>query len=335
MFQFHKEEADFALNAVRKAAVLSRSIQLELAPHTISKSDRSPVTVADFASQAIVAQMLQEQYPRDLMVGEEDSRALQQPDQTETLSAITRYVDRLHPGVTSQQVSRWIDHGASDPGERFWTFDPIDGTKGFLRGGQYVSALALLEEGSVLVAAMGCPNVNTQLVSDIGGSGCAVLAVRGEGSWLFPLEGEQKARRLSVSSRSEPAQARVLRSFEAGHTDAEKIDALMLEMGIQARPVAMDSAVKSAILAGGEGELILRLLSLKRPDYKEKIWDQAAGALIVEEAGGRVTDLRGNPLDFTRGRELEANFGVLASNGLQHQAALEAIHAIGADKRPV
>jgi len=56
--------------------------------------------------------------------------------------------------------------------------------------------------------------------------------------------------------------------------------------------------------------------------------------LVVEEAGGRVTDLRGQPLDFTRGRQLTANFGVLASNGQLHQAALDAIRAVGADRRP-
>jgi len=334
VFQTHVEEADFALNAVRKAAVLSRSIQFELAPRTISKSDRSPVTVADFASQAIVARMLQDQFPQDVLVGEEDSHVLQEPEQAETLAAITRYMDRFHPGVTPQQVSRWIDRGRSEPGARFWTYDPIDGTKGFLRGDQYVSALALIEAGQVVVAAMACPNLNTSLAADIGGNGCAAVAVRSEGSWLFPLEGEE-SRRLRVSSRSNPAQARVLRSFESSHTDAEKIDALVDEMGIDAPPVRMDSAAKSAILAGGEGELVFRLLSSKRPDYKEKIWDQAAGALIVEEAGGRVTDLRGVPLDFTRGRELTANFGVLASNGLLHQAALEAVQAVGADQRPV
>ncbi len=157
MFVDHVEEAEFALQAVRKAALLSRSIQQELAPHTISKSDRSPVTVADFASQAIVAQMLADRFPQDVLVGEEDSRVLQQPQQAETLAAITGYVGQLHPGVTEDQVSAWIDRGASDPGGRFWTYDPIDGTKGFLRGGQYVSALALVVEGRVTGGGHGLP----------------------------------------------------------------------------------------------------------------------------------------------------------------------------------
>jgi 3'(2'), 5'-bisphosphate nucleotidase len=72
------------------------------------------------------------------------------------------------------------------------------------------------------------------------------------------------------------------------------------------------------------------LLSAKKPDYREKIWDQAAGSLIVEEAGGWVTDLDGKPLDFTAGRTLADNRGILATNGHLHPAALEALRAIGA-----
>jgi 3'(2'), 5'-bisphosphate nucleotidase len=96
----------------------------------------------------------------------------------------------------------------------------------------------------------------------------------------------------------------------------------------------MDSQAKSVLLAAGEGDLIFRLLSPRRPDYQEKIWDQAAGAILVQEAGGRVSDLTGAPLDFSAGRTLARNAGVVASNGLLHDAALEAIRLAGADRRP-
>jgi 3'(2'), 5'-bisphosphate nucleotidase len=96
----------------------------------------------------------------------------------------------------------------------------------------------------------------------------------------------------------------------------------------------MDSQAKSLLLAAGEGELIFRLLSPRRPDYAERIWDQAAGAILVEEAGGRVTDLTGAPLEFSAGRTLTRNIGVLASNGLLHDTALDAIRRAGADRRP-
>jgi 3'(2'), 5'-bisphosphate nucleotidase len=113
-----------------------------------------------------------------------------------------------------------------------------------------------------------------------------------------------------------------------------KIDQLTAALGVQSPPVLMDSQAKYAVLAGGGGELIFRLLSPQQPDYSEMIWDQTAGSLVVEEAGGRVSDLRGEQLDFTAGRRLVNNLGVLASNGRLHTAALEALRAVGADRRP-
>jgi 3'(2'), 5'-bisphosphate nucleotidase len=101
-------------------------------------------------------------------------------------------------------------------------------------------------------------------------------------------------------------------------------------LAVRAEPVRMDSQAKYALLASGQGEALLRLLSPKRPDYREMIWDQAAGSLIVSEAGGRVTDLDGKPLDFAQGRTLAKNRGVLATNGKLHDALLTAIRAIGA-----
>src|SRR4030042_1160885 len=79
----------------------------------------------------------------------------------------------------------------------------------------------------------------------------------------------------------------------------------------------------------GTGDLIFRLTSPDRPDYREWIWDQAAGSLLVTEAGGRVSDLAGAELDFSRGRRLERNRGVLGSNGRLHPAALRALQRGG------
>ena len=93
---------------------------------------------------------------------------------------------------------------------------------------------------------------------------------------------------------TDPAGARLLRSFESGHTNVSQIDVLANHLGVAAEPVRMDSQAKYAILAAGGGEIYLRLLSANRLDYREKIWDQAAGSIVIEEAGGRVTDLDGD-----------------------------------------
>jgi 3'(2'), 5'-bisphosphate nucleotidase len=92
----------------------------------------------------------------------------------------------------------------------------------------------------------------------------------------------------------------------------------------------MDSQAKYAVLAAGVGDVNLRLISPKMPAYRERIWDQAAGSIVVEEAGGRVTDLDGKPLDFAQGRTLATNRGVLATNGQLHDALLDGLKEIHA-----
>ena len=89
----------------------------------------------------------------------------------------------------------------------------------------------------------------------------------------------------------------------------------------------MDSQAKYAVVARGEADIYLRLPT--RADYHEKIWDHAAGALIVAEAGGVVSDIHGRPLEFHHGRELAVNRGVIVTNGRLHQRVLDAVQALG------
>jgi len=326
------KEALFAARVVSMAARLCREIQSEMVTQALEKSDRSPVTVADFASQAVVAKVLMDTFPQDPLIAEEASQTLRAAEGAKTLEAVTAYVARIHEGAEPEDVCRWIDHGDGKTADRFWTLDPIDGTKGFLRGDQYVTALALLEEGQVAVGALGCPNLNHQLEPEIGGEGVVVVAIRGQGCWALSMEGKALGK-LSVSTVSDPGQARVLRSFESGHTDSGKLEQIIGRLGTAHPPVLMDSQAKYALMAAGKGDLLFRLLSPAQPGYVEKIWDQAAGSIVVKEAGGKVTDLRGNMLDFTRGRGLTENIGVLASNRRLHDNALEIVRSIGGDRR--
>lgn len=333
MFDPYRVEVEFALRAVRAAADLCRRIQADMVSTVMSKMDRSPVTVADFTSQAVVSRMLQDTFPGDPLVAEEDSSILKVADQHHTLSSITTYASRVLPEASIESVCDWIDYGAGQPANRFWVLDPLDGTKGFLRGDQYVVALALVEEGRVVLGMLGCPNLNQNMQPEVGGSGSAVVAVRDQGAWSAGMEGGPFTK-LHVSDRSDPRNARVLRSFAAEHTDVEKFDQLTTALGTHTPPILMDSAAKYAVLSAGGGDLLFRLISPQRPDYEEKIWDQATGSILIEEAGGRVSDLTGQDLDFSCGRTLAENIGVLASNGLLHGAALKALRATGADKRP-
>jgi 3'(2'), 5'-bisphosphate nucleotidase len=320
-------ELSFALEAVRQASQMVKSIQAELVSPALTKDDRSPVTVADYASQALVGRLLGEAFPNDSLVGEEDSSALREDNVV--LEQVTGFVRRFIHGTTPEMVCTWIDRGSAAPARRFWTLDPIDGTKGFLRGDQYAVALALVVDGEVQLGVLGCPRLSDAYLTDYNGSGSLVVAVRGQGTWTSPLEGERRFCNLHASLRDEPSQARLLRSFESGHTNVGQIDEFAHLLGIQAEPVRMDSQAKYAVLAAGRGELLVRLLSPSQPDYREKIWDQAAGSLVIQEAGGAITDLDGAPLDFTTGRTLAHNRGVLASNGALHPLALRALRRVG------
>lgn len=334
-------EIQFALDAVRQAALLVRQVQAEMVSPALTKGDRSPVTVADFASQALVGHLLEQAFPGDALVAEEDADALRVSEGKSVLQQVTGFVRRallaapqtkaFFPGDEAglgKLVCDWIDRGGAEPGRRFWTLDPIDGTKGFLRGEQYVVALALIEDGQVQVGVLGCPNLSDAGRPDMNGAGSLVAAVRGQGAWTASLTQPDGFQALHVSPKGEPPQARILRSVERAHTNLDQIDEFARALGVQAAPVSMDSQAKYALLAAGQGDLYLRLLSPEKPDYREKIWDQAAGSLIIEEAGGQVTDLYGKMLDFTTGRSLTNNRGILASNRLLHPAALAALSSV-------
>ena len=323
-------EIQFAIHSVRQASLLVKHVQAEMVSPALTKDDRSPVTVADFAAQALIGSLLEVHFPNDPLIGEEDSAALRTPGERATLEHISHFVGQFTSGATPESVCRWIDRGAAESAPRFWTLDPIDGTKGFLRGDQYAVALALVVDGQVQVGVLGCPNLTDAYKSTPDGPGSLVVAARSQGTWVAPIDGESQFTQIHVSPQTDPAQARILRSFESGHTNVGQIDHFADALGVQAAPVRMDSQAKYAVLAAGRGELYLRLLSAQRPDYREKIWDQAAGAMVIEEAGGKVTDLDGKPLDFTRGRTLANNRGICASNGLLHEQAIAAIKSRGA-----
>ena len=330
MIDFATPEIKFAAAAIQQAATLVRRIQEEMVTAALTKQDRSPVTIADFASQALVGYLLSKKFPEDILVAEEDSAALRIDGNTDNLLRVTRFVQAEIPEATPEAVCKWIDHGSGEAAARFWTLDPIDGTKGFLRGDQYAVALALVVDDQVQVGVLGCPQLSQAHRLDVGGPGSLVIAARSQGAWTAPLNEPIAYKRLRVSTIANPAEARILRSFESGHTNVSQIDQFSEALGAEVDPVRLDSQAKYAVLAAGKGELYLRLLSADRPNYREKIWDQAAGSLILDEAGGKISDIDGKPLDFSTGRSLTQNRGILASNGPIHAAALTALAAIGA-----
>lgn len=323
-------EVRFAIQAVLGSARLVHEIQRRTTKVALAKEDRSPVTVADFTAQAYVARLLELSFPQIPLVAEESTDALKSAAGGEILEQVTRHLDQAWGDVRRSDVYRWIEKGHASPTQCYWTLDPLDGTKGFLRGDQYAVALAYIEDQQVQIAVLGCPNLTLEVGNIRLDQGCLVIAMRGAGTWAASIEDVAGDYPLHVSEIDQPEKARILRSYESGHTNVDQIDRFIKAWGVAAPPMILDSQAKYALLAAGHGEVCLRLLSENQPLYKERLWDQAAGALIVEEAGGQISDLDGKPLDFSCGRFLTNNRGILATNGRLHLSALETLQRIAA-----
>jgi 3'(2'), 5'-bisphosphate nucleotidase len=301
-------------------------VQHAIAASSLSKQDRSPVTIADFGSQAVVCRALLSAFPEDPVIAEEDSAALRQPENRFALEKVVDAVRAQLGDVSVDEVVSWIDRGrVREQSDRYWTLDPIDGTKGFLRGEQYAVALALVVQGRVSVAALACPNLPADGRSlEVG---TVYSAVRGHGATsctLSQVDGHVEVRASPLRSVSESRFCESVESGHSSHSDAETVAGIL---GITRPSVRLDSQAKYAVVARGEAEIYMRLPT--RPGYVENIWDHAAGMLVVEEAGGRVTDVEGRPLDFRYGGKLVNNRGVIATNGHVHDDVLQALLEAG------
>ncbi|MDX1740530.1 MAG: 3'(2'),5'-bisphosphate nucleotidase [Rhodothermales bacterium] len=323
--RYEKEKA-VALQAVRQATVLCQSVQKGIEPEALSKKDRSPVTVADFGSQALVCRTIDRYFPEDPVIGEENAAMLRKSENGAIRQKVVAHVQEQIAEASEEQVLGWIDRGHSrDHSDRFWTLDPIDGTKGFLRGEQYAVALALVVAGRVDVGVLGCPNLPDP--HNQSRKGVAFVAVRGEGVMTASLFEDDDGEPIQVSQIGEAAEARFCESVESGHSSHDDSARVAAKLGIARDSIRLDSQAKYAIVASGKAEIYMRLPT--RADYVEKIWDHAAGMLVVEEAGGTVTDIHGLPLDFGYGGRLEANSGVVATNGHLHDEVLVALRETG------
>ena len=319
-------EREAAAQVVAEAAGLTRLVQdgIAAAGESLTKGDRSPVTLADLAVQVVVSRRLAERFPDDPLLAEEDSAALtEEPEMAErVLDLAAGPLPELTPDGMIEALDRGGYEGTASG--RYWVLDPIDGTKGFLRGDQYAIALALVDRGRPVVGVLGCPNLPVLPHGDAGDRGCLFTAVRGGGSTGQPLDSGAE-HPIQVDDIIDPAKAVVCESVEAAHAAHSVQARIAARLGITAPPYRTDSQCKYAVLARGEASIYLRLP--RDASYREKVWDHAAGVVVIEEAGGKVTDLEGAPLDFSQGRLLGNHQGIVATNGAIHEQVLDACRA--------
>ncbi|XP_038880973.1 SAL1 phosphatase-like isoform X2 [Benincasa hispida] len=232
----YEKELAAAKKAASLAARLCQKVQKGLLQSDVqSKSDRSPVTVADYGSQALVSFVLERELPSEpfSLVAEEDSGDLRKESGQETLHRVTELVNEILSSegsygastLTADDVLRAIDNGKSEGGPtgQHWVLDPIDGTKGFLRGDQYAIALALLDDGKVVLGILACPNLPLEPIrsnnqhSLVGDVGCLFFSTVGAGTYMQSLTGSTLTK-VSVSATENPEEASFFESYETAHS---------------------------------------------------------------------------------------------------------------------
>lgn len=241
--------------------------------------------------------------------------------------------------MDEQHLLNIIDLCAYDGGDgvRTWILDPIDGTKGFIAMRQYCIALALIEGGLPRVGVLGCPNLPLTGMEPSSHTsraelGCIFHAEQGNGSWMLSEADVDttiattvtppSGKRCTVSNVAEPSRSAFCEAVETGHSSHELSAKVAKILNVTAPPLRMDSQAKYGCMARGDVSIFLRF---PRGGYIENIWDSAPATIVVEEAGGCVTDGRGRPLDFSLGRKLDNDDGIIATNGHMHHAIIAAV----------
>ena len=185
-------------------------------------------------------------------------------------------------------------------GSRLWVIDPIDGTRGFAKkNGEFSVMVALVQDGVIEVGVVHEPAWQRQ-----------TYASRGQGCWVRSSDGEPKPCRVSHCQHW--SKACLIRS----HSEADHHNGIV--DAAARRLYTYSAGIKLARVARGEAEAYTS-------DYVGfSSWDIAAGQILVEEAGGRVTDGHGHAIRYPADGLITIE-GVAASNGLLHDSALAAI----------
>ncbi|CAG8467961.1 600_t:CDS:2 [Ambispora gerdemannii] len=322
-------ERSIAINAVLQASKVCQTVFRHLASAgTITKLDKSPVTVADYSAQAVINTILEKSFPNDPIAGEEDSKNLHGDERKPLRQRILELTNTvLDEPLDENKLLNAIDRGTHPGGikGRMWTLDPIDGTMGFLRGEQFAVCLALIIDGQVELGVMGCPNLPFDLKNQESEKGCLFVAVKGQGAFQRKFSSPDVLP-IHFANISSPSEATFCESVESGHSahgDAAKVAALL---GISKPPLRMDSQCKYCCVSRGDANIYLRLPTSS--EYIENIWDHASGSLLVNEAGGTISDIYGKALDFSLGRKLTANTGVVVSHPNIHSQILDAVQKV-------
>jgi 3'(2'), 5'-bisphosphate nucleotidase len=268
-------ELEAAIAVARRAgeAILEHYSLDIISEHKIGVDNRSePVTAADREASRIIVDGIEELFPGDAILSEEEA-------------------DKLDERLAN---------------ERVWFIDPIDGTAGFIKkDGDFAVQIGLAENGVAVLGVVLLPAKNL-----------LYYAARGRGSFIT-LGGSSPVR-LQVSDKIDFSDIDIAVSRD--HR-SPKMSQIVRDLGLRREVGRGSVGVKIGMIAEQICDLYVHL------SPRTKFWDTCGPQVILEEAGGRLTDLFGNDFRYDVGNVQNLN-GILASNGAVHDAAVEALNPI-------
>ena len=289
------QEIQPLIDAVQHSLELCRRVRADHLTR-LAKSDHQPVTIADFGVQAIVGRALAAHFPGEAVIAEESGaefmKTVKEP-QRDLLADLVG--DVLGEPVTVDDLLAWMDHGQGQEAECVWVIDPIDGTRGYLEGQQYVIGVGLLERRRPMGAVLGYDN---RVLVAWDGNAFAV-----NGGEPLPLT-VGNTRRMVPVRKLDSSQARNLPDLS--DPPVERIYAQLEAY---------------TLIATAQADLyVCRPLTR----CATKVWDHVAGVALVEAAGGTVTDADGARVDFSQG-EIIKSPSLVVTNGHIHAEVLAAL----------
>jgi 3'(2'), 5'-bisphosphate nucleotidase len=217
---------------------------------------------------------------------------------------ILQTICRAFPGdaLVAEEKTSTLE-SAAHSGPRLWVVDPIDGTRGFaIKNGEFSVMIAFVEDGRIGAGVVLEP-----------ATGLTTYASRQGGCWRH-REPDGAKSRCRVSTQGGLASATLTQSRSRTAKESPVVRKIKPAKTLE----TFSSGVKLARVAGGEADLFANIY----PQFND--WDICAGHILVEEAGGTVTTLGGEPITYG-GEGNKQLKGLLATNGLIHAAALAAL----------
>ncbi|AAP05590.1 inositol monophosphatase family protein [Chlamydia caviae] len=278
--------------------------------HFWTKPDGSFVTPADYAVQYCLQKKLSTTFPHIPFIGEE---VLDPVNDNHKINKILEFVHKLDPQVTPEDLLETLTP-YQETSSLYWLVDPIDGTSGFIKNRFFATAVSLIYEDKPILAVMACPSTDPHTYK-------IYSAAKNHGVSLFGTAIESRRYlRSGTTLTGRFCEASLAARNQQHHTTR------LLSLSLPGQPQAcrVDSQYKYAMVAEGAVDFFIRY---PFAISQAKTWDHAPGAFLVEESGGSVSDIFGNPLNYRREGFILENHPIILASGNEeiHRITLEAL----------